>query len=131
MCTVLPESIEPDCFADLVTITPMNAGNGPAGGGVLLPVSEFQPVPHAGVVGASAKPLKLAGADPPLSELSFHHLAPQKVTDVPFARLLSPITKAPPPGAKAKTSPLHPGVDVVLPPTSLMVVVIVKGPVEV
>jgi hypothetical protein len=63
----------------------MNAGSGPAGGGALLPGSVLQPVPQLGVDGSFAKPLNAAGADPPLSEFSFHHWAPQKVTDVPAA----------------------------------------------
>ena len=48
-----------------------------------------------------AKPLKAAGAAPPLWEFSFHPWAPQKVTGVVFAPFLLPITNAPPPGAKA------------------------------
>jgi hypothetical protein len=78
MCGVLPEIVEPDFVLELVTITPMNAGSGPAGGGVLLPGSVLQSTRQLGVAGFSAKPLKLAGAAPPLSELSFHHCAPRR-----------------------------------------------------
>ena len=100
MC-VSPEIVGPDLVIELETITPMNAGRGPAGGGALLPGSVLQPVWHAGAVGLRAKPLKAAGAAPPVRELSFHHWAPQKVIGVVFALFLSPITNAPPPGAKA------------------------------
>ena len=55
-----------------------------------------------GIAGEPAKPLKLFGAGPPLSEFSFAQCAPQNVT-LPVA-LWSPTTNAPPPGAKAKTS---------------------------
>ena len=40
-----------------------------------------------------AKPLKLDGADPPLSEFFFAHCAPQKVTCWPTTAFRSPITK--------------------------------------
>ena len=43
----------------------------------------------------TGKPLKLAGANPPLSELSFHHCAPQKVTGSPTVAFWSPITNDP------------------------------------
>jgi len=43
--------------------------------------------------------LKLAGEFPPLRELSFHHCAPQKVTELPITTFWSPTTKLPPPGA--------------------------------
>src|SRR5262249_6373661 len=65
-----------------------------------------------------------AGAAPPLSVFSFHHCAPQNVTAVPFVAFPSPMTNVPPAGvAKMSTSQL---VDVVLPPTSAMVTVIVN-----
>src|SRR5467141_3130275 len=86
-------------------------------------------MPHVGALGSSAKPLKLAGAAPPLNEFVFAHWAPQKVTAVPFALCRSPITKAPPPGAKANASVEH-EVVAFAPPTSMMVVVMVKGPDE-
>jgi len=77
MCTVSPEICEPDLDVELVTITPMNAGSGPVGGGGLLPGPVVQSVPQLGVAGSRAKPLKLAGAAPPLRVLRFHHCAPQ------------------------------------------------------
>src|SRR5712692_692811 len=128
MWTVSPEISEPSLPTELVTITAMKAGSGPSGGGVLLPGSVVQATPQLGVVGSSAKPLKLRGAEPPLKELSFAHRAPQKVTEVPIAAFLSPMTKLPPPGAKANPRVLH-DVTAMLPPTSLMVVVMVKVPV--
>src|SRR5213596_2789759 len=91
MCTVLPEICDPDCDTELVTITPMKSGSGPAGGCGLLPGPVVQFAPQLGVAGLSANPLKLAGAAPPLSVLSFHHCAPQNVTWVPLALLPSPI----------------------------------------
>ena len=130
MWRMLPEIVEPDLSAELMTITAIKAGSGPSGGGVLLPGSALQTAPQVGVVGFSAKPLKLRGAEPPLKELSFAHWAPQKVTvftdqdRVP----LSPMTKLPPPGAKENASVLQ-DVLVVLPPTSVMVVVMVWLPV--
>src|SRR6266849_6234618 len=96
MCGVLPEIVEPDWLIELETITAMYAGSGPAGGGVLLPGSVDQLTPHVTVAGVSSKPLNSAGAAPPLRLFSFHHWAPQKVTAVPTAALLSPITKLPP-----------------------------------
>src|SRR5207249_748997 len=96
--------VEPDWLMLLATITAMVPGNGPFGGGALLPGSVLQPVPQLGTFGFRAKPLKAAGAAPPLRLFSFHHWAPQKVTLVPAALFLSPITKAPPPGAKEATS---------------------------
>src|SRR5216683_2679276 len=98
------------------------------GGGVLLPGSVVQATPQLGVVGSSPKPLKLRGAEPPLVGLSFAHCAPQKVTALPVAAFLSPMTKLPPPGAKANPTVLQELV-AVLPPTSWMVVVMVKMPV--
>src|SRR5690242_5649762 len=129
MCGVLPEICAPDFDDELATITPMKAGNGPAGGGALLPGSVVQPVPQLGTDGFLAKPLKLAGAAPPLSAFSFDHCEPQNVTLVPFELLPSPITNAPPPGAKAKirTSQLA---SAVLPPTSAMCTAIVNIPVD-
>jgi hypothetical protein len=110
-------------------MTPMKAGSGPGGGGVLFPVSALQVAPQLGALGLSAKPLKESGAGPPLREFNLAHWAPQNVTELPTTAFLSPIAKLPPPGAKAKTSVLH-EVEAVLPPTSLMFVVIVKVPVD-
>jgi hypothetical protein len=94
--------VEPDCEVELETTTAMNAGNGPGGGGVLLPVSVIQLVPQDAEAGVSSKPLNDAGAGPPLSVFSFDHWAPQKVTSVPIAAFPSPITKLPP-GVTANT----------------------------
>src|SRR2546421_928546 len=130
MCTVSPEICEPDCELELVTITPINAGNGPAGGEALLPGSVPQSAPQLGVAGLSAKPLKLEGAGPPLRVFSVDHWAPQKVTAVPGALLPSPITNAPPVDTGAKISTVHPLTDVMLPPSSVTVAEIDSGPVE-
>src|ERR1017187_5117908 len=43
----------------------------------------------------SAKPLKLADAEPPLRVFDFDHCAPQKVTAAPTTAMPSPITKEP------------------------------------
>ena len=64
---------EPDWLAEPAAITPMKAGSGPDGGEELLPGSVLQPVPHDGVSGLFAKPLKDAGAAPPLKEFCFAH----------------------------------------------------------
>src|SRR5438876_8489536 len=62
------------------------------GGSELLPGSVVQGLqPFAWL----AQPLKLGGADPPLSELSFHHWAPQNVTVLPTIAFWSPITNMP------------------------------------
>ena len=113
---------------ELDTITAMNAGRGPGGGGALLPGSVLQGVPQLGVGGLRAKPLKAAGASPPVKEFSFHHCAPQNSIEVPFRLLLSPMTNEPPPGANANTSTVQ-EVLAVLPPSSLIEVVTVKRPV--
>src|SRR6266571_2318160 len=123
MCTVSPEIVDPDWEIELETITAMKVGREPAGGGVLLPGSVDQVVPQAAAGGVSSKPLKEAGAEPPLRLFSFAHCAPQKVTAVPTAEFPSPITKLP--LAKvAKTVTWH-EVAAVEPPSSLIVVVIV------
>src|SRR5260370_37616641 len=127
MWSVSPEISEPSLPTVLVTITAMKAGSGPSGGGVLLPGSVVEATPQLGVVGSSAKPLRLGGAEPPLVGLFFAHCAPQKVTELPVAAFLSPMTKLPPPGAKANPTVLQELV-AVLPPTSWMVVVMVKMP---
>src|SRR5260370_38571006 len=107
MWTVLPEISEPSLPTELVTITAMKVGSGPSGGGVLLPGSVVQATPQLGVVGSSAKPLKLRGAEPPLGGFSFAHCAPQNVTALPVPAFLSPMTKLRPPGAKANSTLLH------------------------
>ena len=93
---MLPEITEPDFDVELVTMTVINFGTD-AGGGGLFPGSVFQTPPHAGgfVVVTFAKPLKLAGATPPLREFCFAHCAPQKVTLLPTTALRSPMTKLP------------------------------------
>src|SRR6516165_4852148 len=121
MCTVLPEIFEPDLVVLLVTMMPMYDGSGPFGGFALLPGPVVQSTPQLGVAGVAAKPLKLAGAGPPLSVLSFHHCAPQKVTCVPLALLPSPITN----GTALKISTVQPEAVAVLPPSSLIETVIV------
>ena len=51
MCAVSPEIVGPDFELELVTITPMKAGNGPSGGGALLPGLVVQSTPQLGVDG--------------------------------------------------------------------------------
>jgi hypothetical protein len=121
--------VEPVFVAELVTITPMKAGSGPDGGGVELPGSLDQSRPQVGVCGSSAKPLKLLGAPRPLNLLSFAHCAPQNVTELPTVAFWSLMTKLPPPGAKENPTVAHAAV-AILPPTSVMVVVMVNEPVD-
>src|SRR5947208_758866 len=130
MWTVLPEICEPDCELELVTTTAIYAGNDPAGGEALLPGSELQTRPQVGVVGLSAKPLKLEGAGPPLRVFSVDHWAPQKLTAVPGALLASPITKAPPVETSPKIYTVQPLTVVVLPPSSVTMAEIDSGPNE-
>jgi hypothetical protein len=118
---MLPEVVGPDLADALVTITPINAGRGPSGGGELLPGSALQTAPQVGVFGLSAKPLKLRGAGPPLRELIFAHWAPQNVTDRPIAESRLPITKAPPPGAKASVQTTVTLFDVIEAPVTLVI----------
>ena len=127
MCTAMPEIAEPLLAGALVTMTAMNAGSDPAGGGVEFPGSALHLAPHVGVVGSSANPLKLAVAMPP-SEFSFAHCAPQNVTELPNEPFGPPITKLPPPGAKENPIVLH-DVTAAEPPVSVTVVVMVKLPV--
>ncbi len=86
------------------------------------------------MVGSSAKPLKLADTFRalvvfPLREFSFHQSLPQKVTAVSLDAFSSPITNALPPVGNANTIVGHLAT-VLLPPTSVIVVVIVTGPVK-
>src|SRR2546422_320669 len=101
-----PEMVAPDLVIELDAITAMNGGT-LAGGPELFPGSVAHVPPQAGgvVLVISAKPLNAAGAGPPLSELTFAHFAPQKVTAVPTAESRLPITKEPPapPPKKANT----------------------------
>jgi hypothetical protein len=71
---VLPAIAEPDFVIELDTMTAMY-GEMLAGGPELLPGSLTQALPQPGklVVADSAKPLKLAGAGPLLSEFYFAH----------------------------------------------------------
>ena len=91
---LLPEITEPLLAIELDTITVMNSGIA-AGAPALLPGSLVQVPPHVAgdVLAELANPLKLDGAEPPLSELDFAHCAPQNVTWLPTIALLSPITK--------------------------------------
>src|SRR5438094_10455594 len=102
----------------------MKSGSGPAGGCGLLPGPVVQFAPQLGVAGLSANPLKLAGAAPPLSVLSFHHCAPQNVTWVPLALLPSPIVHV----EGVKTTTEQSPVFAMLPPSSTMWTLIVCGP---
>src|SRR6266852_357551 len=69
MWTVSPDSVEPDLWTELATMTAMYCGT-MSGGPELLPGSLVQPAPHCGGCPVpSAKPLKLAGAEPPRNEL--------------------------------------------------------------
>ena len=129
MCTVFPTLTDPFCLAELVTITAMYSGSGLAGGGLAFPFAMLQPIPQFGGLDVRPKPLKLAGAAPPLRRLSLDHWEPQKVTADPVALLLSPIAKAPFPGGKPYTRTLQEE-DVVLPPASRMFVVTLNLPVE-
>src|SRR5438093_947590 len=96
MCGVVPVICEPFFTAESVEITPMNAGNGPAGGGALLPGSVLQVAvgPHVGWAGLFAKPLNAAGAVPPVRTFRLAHWAPQKVTAFPMPLEPSPTTTA-------------------------------------
>jgi hypothetical protein len=80
MCGVSPEIVEPDWVMLDDTMIAMYPGI-VAGGGVELPGSVDQFTPQVGDGGVSSKPLNAAGAVPPERELSFHHRAPQNVTD--------------------------------------------------
>src|SRR6266849_7808697 len=96
MLLASPEIFEPDFVTLLDTRMPMYAGTA-AGGFELFPGPVVQVMPHFGgsAERVAAKPLKLAGAAPPLRLLTFDHFAPQKVTLAPIWALWSPTTKAP------------------------------------
>ena len=122
--------VEPDFEIELATRTTMKAGSGGGGGPELLPGSVDHAWPQAGLeLGLLANPLNAADAGPPLRKLSLDHWAPQKVTASPTAAGRSPITNEPP----AVTAPIKNTQEVVavLPPSSMIVVVTVNGPVEV
>ena len=92
----LPLMTGPDLVTELAAITLMKAGT-LSGGLQLLPGSLSHVPPHDGGFGLNtlAKPLKLAGAEPPLRWFALSHWAPQKVTFVPTTASRSPITKLP------------------------------------
>src|SRR6267143_6211095 len=133
---MLPLMIDPDWVTLLETITPMNLGT-LGGGGVELPVSVDQLPPQFGggrprkLSSNPAKPFIALGGAPPLMRLIFAHWLLHHVTWLPSPASRSPMTKAAPlPVAKAKIVTEHAEV-VVLPPTSLIdVVVLKKVPVE-
>src|SRR5579862_1568895 len=83
----------------------MNCGSGPAGGFELLPGRVVNgPLHGSPAAGYSAKPLNEAGALPLSTSSTFHHCAPQNVTDAPRTALPSPITNAPLEGKAAVPS---------------------------
>jgi hypothetical protein len=75
---VSPEIVGPDLSIALETITAVNDGSGPAGGGGLLPGLVVQFVPHVTTAGEFSKPLNAAGAAPPERLFSFDHSAPRR-----------------------------------------------------
>jgi len=96
MLLASPEMVGPDFVTLVDARTPMYAGT-LAGGFELAPGPVVQVRPHFGgsTESVEAKPLKLAGAGPPLRLLSCDHFAPQKVTLAPICALWSPTAKAP------------------------------------
>src|SRR6266576_2385973 len=121
----LPEIADPDLWTELVTITPMNAGSGPDGGGAELPGAVIQLTPQSGVRGALAKPLKLLESFPAPAMLLWVHWAPQNITRSPIPACWEPTTKLPPPGANENPIVLQ-DVLATLPPMSLIVVAMVN-----
>src|SRR6266550_257774 len=93
ICGISPEIVAPDLLIEPDTMTAIYEGT-LLGGSELLPGSVVQVPPQLGgvVLLWLAKPLKLAGALPPLKEFSFDHCAPQKVTELPTTAFRSPIT---------------------------------------
>src|SRR5450432_3468878 len=91
-----PEITAPDLVIELATITSISSGTS-SGREERWPGAWLQLPPHSGgfVLVELAKPLKLAGAGPPLREFHFAHCAPQKTTRWPTTALRSPITKRP------------------------------------
>jgi hypothetical protein len=90
----LPEIAGPDFVTEGVTRTAIKLGI-VVGGLELPPGDVFQVIPHFGDERVSAKPLKLAGASPPLKPFNFAHCAPQNSPLVPTAAFWSPRMKAP------------------------------------
>src|SRR5205823_10872327 len=123
----LPEIADPDLSTELVTITAMNAGRGPDGGGAELPGAVTQLTPQAGVRGARAKPLKLRESFPAPVRLFWFHCAPQNTARSPIPACWAPMTKLPPPGANENPIVLQ-DVLATLPPTSLIAVAMVNRP---
>src|ERR1700682_2884632 len=93
---MLPVIVEPDFVIELAAITVMKCGM-LLGGPELLPGSLAHAPPQVGglVLVELAKPLKLWGASPPLSEFKLAQCAPQNVTRLPTTALRSPMTKLP------------------------------------
>ncbi len=88
--------VEPALVMVPETTTPMYRGT--VAGGIALSAGLAVHVPaHEGgwVLGLEAKPLKLAGAVPPLKEFSVDQIGLQNVTAVPAALFWLPITKEP------------------------------------
>src|SRR5260370_26611423 len=134
-CLMLPLMIDPDLVIMLETMTPMNLGT-LGGGDKELPVSVDQLPPQFGggrprkLSSNPAKPFIELGGGPPVMRLIFAHWLLHHVTWFPSPASRSPMTKAAPfPVAKAKIVTEHVEV-VVLPPTSAIVVVIKKVPVD-
>lgn len=84
MDTTFPEIVLPDWLTLLVTITPMNDGNGPGGADELLPEPAVHVPPQDGgvVLVVAAKPLNADGAAPPLSLLRVDHCAHRRPHNV-------------------------------------------------
>src|SRR3989442_15971589 len=91
---VLPLIVGPSFLTVVATTTPTHAGT--SAGAWSNPDDAVHVTPQAGAA-AAAKPLKLAGAAPPLSPFASHHCGLQNVT-VPAA-VVSPMTKMPPVGS--------------------------------
>src|ERR1700732_5029598 len=134
-CLMSPLMIDPDLVTLLETMTPMSVGT-VGGGGVELPGSVDQVPPQFGggrprkLSSNPAKPFIALGGAPPLMTLIFAHWLLHHVTWLLSPASRSPMTKAAPfPVAKVKIMTEHVEV-VVLPPTSLIEVVIEKVPVE-
>src|SRR5436190_962783 len=98
ICAMFPEIVAPVWRMELDAITAITGGM-LLGGAALLPGSAVHVPPQVGLGLLFSKPLKLAGAGPPLRELAFDHCAPQKVTLFPTTAFWFPMTKAPPAGS--------------------------------
>ena len=78
----LPLIVEPDLVMLLDTTTAWYCET-VAGGPELLPGAVDHVPPHVGAAFVFSKPLKLAGAEPPLRLLCLLHCEPQKLTWAP------------------------------------------------